>query len=161
MQKTQKDRLSSSIEDYLEKIAILEKEKGFARVKEISRLLHVKNPSVTSALGNLERKDLVRHEKYGYVGLTEKGKKLANTILTKHRLLFRFLTRVLCIDATIAENDACMLEHSISPETYERLTKFLEFVETCPEDDTPEWLKNFSYYLETGKRRNCKKQKIG
>lgn len=154
------DRLSSNMEDYLEKIAILEEEKGFARVKEIGRLLDVKNPSVTGALANLERKNLVKHEKYGYVGLTLKGKKLANIILNRHRMLFRFLTSVLKIDMKTAENDACRLEHSMSEETSERLTKFLEFIETCPEDDILEWLKNFSYYLETGKRRRCTKQHV-
>jgi DtxR family Mn-dependent transcriptional regulator len=148
-------RLSSSKEDYLEAIAILYKEKGFARVKDISRLLGVKNPSVTGALVTLERDDLVRHERYGYVELTERGERIARDIRRRHAVLRRFLTLILHIDPETAEEDSCRLEHSISTETIEKLTKFVEFVEACPEQDTPEWLHNFYHYMQTGKRRGC------
>jgi DtxR family Mn-dependent transcriptional regulator len=50
---------------------------------------------------------------------------------------------VLNINPKTAEGDACKLEHSISPETFDRLTKLIEFVDTCPENETPEWLKNY------------------
>lgn len=148
-------RLSSSMEDYLEAISILHKDKGFARVKDISRLLGVKNPSVTGALATLERDDLVRHERYGYVELTARGARIALDIRRRHTILRRFLTLILHIDPDTADADSCRLEHSVSSETIEKLTKFVEFVETCPEQDTPEWLHNFYYYLQTGKRRDC------
>ena len=150
-------KLSSSMEDYLEAIAILNKEKGFTRVKDISRLLNVKNPSVTGALAALERDDLVRHERYGYVELTERGERIARDIRKRHAILLRFLTLILKIDPEKAEQDSCRLEHAISAETIERLTQFVEFVETCPEQDTPEWLYNFYYYMRTGERRGCAK----
>jgi DtxR family Mn-dependent transcriptional regulator len=149
------ERLSSSKEDYLEAIAILRKEKGFARVKDISRLLGVKNPSVTGALAHLERDELVRHERYGYVELTERGERIARDIRRRHAILRRFLTLILNIDPETAEEDSCRLEHSISTETIDKLTKFVEFVENCPEQDTPEWLHNFYHYMQTGKRRGC------
>jgi DtxR family Mn-dependent transcriptional regulator len=150
-------RLSSSKEDYLEAIAILYKEKGFARVKDISRLLGVKNPSVTGALATLERDDLVRHERYGYVELTKRGERIAQDVRKRHAVIRRFLTLILNIDPETADEDSCRLEHSISPETIEKLTKFVEFVETCPEQDAPEWLHNFFHYMQTGKRRGCAK----
>lgn len=150
-------KLSSSMEDYLEAIAILEKGRGFARVKDISRFLKVKNPSVTGALATLEKNDFVRHEKYGYVELTTKGKRIARDIQKRHRTFRRFLTLVLKIDPKTAERDSCRLEHAISVETFEKLTKFMEFIETCPEQDTPEWLINFYYFMKTGERRSCSK----
>jgi DtxR family Mn-dependent transcriptional regulator len=140
------------MEDYLEAIAILNKEKGFARVKDISRLMNVKNPSVTGALSTLERDDLVRHERYGYVELTNRGERIADDIQKRHAILQRFLTLILKIDPQIAEQDSCRIEHAISPETFDRFTKFIEFVETCPEQDTPGWLRNFYHFMKTGKR---------
>lgn len=150
-------KISSNMEDYLEAIVIINKDKKVARVKDISRLMKVKTPSVTGALATLENNDLVIHEKYGYVELTPKGRKIAENIQEKHKMFRRFLTLILKIDPKTAEEDACMLEHAISRETFEKLTKFIEFVETCPEKEIPEWLKNFYYFIDTGKRRFSKK----
>jgi DtxR family Mn-dependent transcriptional regulator len=148
-------KLSSSMEDYLEAIATLSSEKRTVRVKDISRLMNVKNPSVTGALATLEREELVQHERYGYVELTSKGKRIAHDIQKRHAILSRFLTLVLKIDAQTAEEDSCRIEHAISPETFDRFTKFIEFVETCPEDETPLWLRNFYHFMSTGERPQC------
>jgi DtxR family Mn-dependent transcriptional regulator len=148
-------KLSSSMEDYLEAIATLSSEKGTVRVKDISRLMNVKNPSVTGALATLEREELVRHERYGYVELTSKGERIACDIQKRHAILSRFLTLVLKIDAQTAEEDSCRIEHAISPETFDRFTKFIEFVETCPEDEAPLWLRNFYHFMNTGERPEC------
>lgn len=158
MNQKSKLKLSSNMEDYLEVINILEKEKGFARVKDISRLMNVKNPSVTGALSTLENNNLVKHEKYGYVELTPEGIEIAQEIQEKHKIFQRFLTIVLKINPVTAERDSCRLEHAISPETYEKLTKFIEFIDTCPENEIPEWLNNFYHFMETGKRRECVKR---
>jgi DtxR family Mn-dependent transcriptional regulator len=145
------------MEDYLEAIALLNEEKGFARVKDISRMLKVKTPSVTGALSNLERDDLIHHERYGYVELTPRGRRIALDITKRHAVLLRFLTLILQIDPETAEGDSCRLEHSMSSETMEHLTKFIDFVESCPEQDKPEWLRNFYLYMKTGERRGCRK----
>ena len=144
------------MEDYLEAIALLKKEKGIARVRDISRLLSVEASSVNSALNNLSENGLVIHERYGYVELTAEGEKLAEGIQKKHEILLKFLTEVLNIDPRIAGEDACKMEHSISPQTFKKLTKFIEFVETCPDNDRPDWLKSFDHYFKTGKRLRCK-----
>ncbi len=147
--------VSSSMEDYLEAIALLDQEKGAARVRDISSLLKVTNPSVTGAVAHLEREGLVRHEKYGYVELTPRGRTLAAAVQERHQVFLRFLTLVLRIEPSEAERDSCRLEHAVGPETMERLTKFIEFIETCPEQDIPPWLQSFYTYLETGKRTAC------
>jgi DtxR family Mn-dependent transcriptional regulator len=147
--------LSSSMEDYLETIAALQKERGVARVRDISRVMNVKTPSVNAAIKTLYRYKLVDHEKYGYVELTSKGEKVAQSVQRRHDMLLKFLTEILRINPKTAEKDACKMEHSISPETSEKLIKFIEFVETCPESDGPRWLKSYGYYSETGKRPKC------
>lgn len=158
-------KLSSNMEDYLEAIALLKKDKFVARIKDISRLMKVKNPSVTGALNSLSKNGLIIHERYGYVNLTPEGERLAKGVQEKHDILTKFLREVLDVSPKIAAEDACKMEHTISPQTFEKLTKFIEFVETCPDHDRPDWLKSFDHYFKTGRRLRCKvrqmKQKIG
>ena len=144
------------MEDYLEVIALLKHKRGIVKVTDISQMMRVKKPSVTGALNMLSRYNLVVHEPYGYVELTLEGAKIARETQKRHNLLTKFLGEVLKIDLRIAEQDACKIEHSISTQTFEKLTKFIKFVETCPEGTRPQWLKSFDQYYETGCRFNCK-----
>ena len=147
-------KLTSSMEDYLETINLLEAKQGVARVTDISETLNVKKPSVTSAINNLSEKGLITHAKYGYIKCTIEGKKIAKDIQKKHNTLSRFLSGILGVSSRLAAEDACKLEHSISSKTFERLTKFVDFVDNCPKGNKPGWLKNFEYYVKTGKRKN-------
>ncbi|NQT32278.1 MAG: metal-dependent transcriptional regulator [Candidatus Omnitrophica bacterium] len=125
--KTKKaEKLSSSMEDYLETIAILQKTAGVVRVKDISLSLKVKKPSVTNALNVLSEKGFIVHEKYGYVDLTDEGRKIAEAVLKRHDTLIKFLTKILKINSGIAAKDACRMEHAMSPETFGKLTRFIE-----------------------------------
>lgn len=146
-------RLTSSMEDYLEAIVVLEKENGVARVKDISRMLNVKPPSVTSAIINLSEKGLVEHELYGYVELTLEGKKAALDVLRRHNVLFCFLAGILNVDPKVALEDACKMEHSVSPQTLENLEKFIEFVKDSSNQGKSGLLKSFTHFLKTGKRK--------
>jgi len=148
-------KLSSNMEDYLEAIIVIQKN-GVARVKNLAMFLDVKTSSVTSALNTLSRQGLVLHEKYGYAELTPQGEKLAKNVFKKHRTLVKFLTEVLSIHPKIAAEDACKMEHNLSPQTFRKLTKFIEFVETCPDHDRPDWLKSFDYFFKRGKRPKCR-----
>jgi len=160
MKITKVKKLSSNMEDYLEAISVLKKKDGVARVRDISRLLNVEPPSVASALNSLSKNGLVIHERYGYVDLTSEGEKLAEDVYRKHKMLIKFLEEVLNIDPKIAVEDACKMEHSISPETSRRLTKFIEFVETCPDRHRPDWLRSFDHYFKTGRRPKCKLRQV-
>ena len=142
---------TASMEDYLEAIAVLGGDGGVVRVKQISQALGVKMPSVTSALRKLSKGGLVEHERYGYIKLTAEGEKVAEDVFRRHETLRRFLDEILNVDPQIAAEDACKMEHAISPTSQERLVKFLEFVLNCPRGE-PEWLKAFNYYCEHGER---------
>ena len=148
------------MEDYLEAIASLKKDKVVARVKDIGSLLNVKNSSVTGALNFLSQEGYVIHERYGYVDLTPEGEKLAENVQKRHDMIKRFLIDILHIDHRIAEEDACKMEHAISTETLNKLTKFIEFVDTCPDGGKPDWLKSYYYYVKMGKRPKCKVRKM-
>ena len=119
------------MEDYLEVIADLQKKNGIARVRDIGAQMKVKNSSVNAALNSLTESGYAVHEKYGYVELTNKGKKIASAVKKKHDLLFKFLVDILKIDKKTAEEDACKMEHTISQKTYDRIVEFIKYVEKC------------------------------
>jgi DtxR family Mn-dependent transcriptional regulator len=149
------EKLSENMEDYLEVIFALSREKGVARVGEIAEKMDVKSPSVNAALKALSDRDLVVHEKYGYVALTEAGRKLASAVQEKHDVLYRFLTEFLMISPDLADREACSIEHAISEETFIRLVKFFKFLESSVNGEKPRLLKNFEVYLKTGERLPC------
>jgi DtxR family transcriptional regulator, Mn-dependent transcriptional regulator len=155
-----KEKLSSTMEDYLETIAMLKRKgNGIVRVSDISNFLDVKKPTVNAAVGNLSKKGLVVHQRYGHVDLTRKGKSIASEVEKKHKLFFEFLTIVLDIDQATASSDACKMEHVISSKTFVRLTKFIQFINSGLYEESPEWLKSFKHYLKTGKRVICRMRK--
>ncbi|MDR0646766.1 MAG: metal-dependent transcriptional regulator [Elusimicrobiota bacterium] len=122
------NKLSAVLENYLETIAALIKEKKVARICDIAKALGVKSPSVNVAINLLGENGLVTHEKYGYVDLTLKGVKVANKIQRKHDILFQFLNGLLFIDENTAAKEACEIEHSVSGETVRRLEKLHELL---------------------------------
>jgi DtxR family Mn-dependent transcriptional regulator len=153
--------LSSTVEDYLEAIFNLEKDKKAVRVKDIARSMNVKLPTVTSMLATLIQKEMVRHEKYEYVELTEKGHEVAKEVDRRHRVLKSFLINILKVDPGQAEEDACKMEHAISSATFEKLVQFIEFIEVCPRGGS-EWLGYFEQYCGGGYRKeDCLKHMSG
>ena len=145
------ETLSQCLEDYLEAIYIININKKVVRVKEVAEFLNVKNPSVVDAISKLAEKGFVTHEKYSYLNLTEKGVESAKGVYKKHGEIFEFLNKVLGMDIDTSEKDACGIEHYISRKTLDKIVKLMEFLETSPEG-YPEWLANFNYFIEHGKR---------
>ncbi len=118
--------LSAPMEDYLEAISLVQNADGFSRVTDVRNLLGVKTPSVTGALRVLAEQGYVKHEPYGGVKLTAKGRRAAEDVKARHAILSRFLTEVLGVRAKTADMDACKMEHTISRETLEKLHAFLQ-----------------------------------
>jgi DtxR family Mn-dependent transcriptional regulator len=147
-QETQREQ-TASMEDYLEAVAMLQGKDKVVRVSQISRKLKVKMPSVTSALKKLSEQKLVEHERYGHIKLTPEGDKVARDVVRRHEALTRFFIQALSIDRQTAEEDACKIEHVISPISLERVIKFIEFVEACPLGEA-NFPKRYQYYLEHG-----------
>ena len=151
---------TGSMEDYLEAIANLGEERKVVRVKQLSEMLGVKMPSVTSALKKLSEQELVEHERYGHIKLTPEGDKVARDVIYRHEALTRFFAQALGIYHETAEEDACKIEHVISPLSMERLAKFVEFIEACPLGGTI-FPSRYEYYLEHGELpQDCSKRSV-
>jgi len=148
-------KYSASLEDYLEAIANLYRDGKVVKVRQLSRTLNVKMPSVTAALQKLSEEGLVVHKRYGDIKLTLEGDRAAQDVIRRHRALSRFFAEGLNISRGTAEEDACKIEHIISPITLERMIKFIEFIEACPQGEA-NFPKRYRYYLEHGKPpREC------
>ncbi len=142
--------LTPVMEDYLEAIFDLDKEKRVVRVKDIAKRMHVKMPTVSSMLKTLNERGLVNYEKYEYVDLTKKGADVGKEMRRRHGILLRFLTEVLKIDFGIADEEACKMEHTLSGNTLDSLTDFMEFIQSCPRTGES-WLHYFDEYRAHGR----------
>jgi len=148
---TDEKPLTSTMEDYLEAIFILDKDKKVIRVRDIAKRMDVKMPTVTSMLRTLSDRGLVHYEKYEYVELTDSGADVGREMRRRHRMLYRFLTDILKIDAKTADDEACKVEHTLSLTTLESLTNFMEFIQTCPRAGES-WLRYFDEFRKLGHR---------
>jgi DtxR family Mn-dependent transcriptional regulator len=146
--KTQKP-LTPVMEDYLEAIFDLNKEKRVVRVKDIAKKMNVKMPTVSSMLKTLNERELVNYEKYEYVEMTPKGAKVGKEMRRRHGVLLKFLTEILKIDFDIANGEACKMEHALGLETLDSLTDFMEFIQACPRTGES-WLNYFDEYRRDG-----------
>ena len=130
--------LSSSSQDYLEAILELSDENKGVRVTDIANKLNIKKASVTQAINILSEDGLVLKERYGPVFLTEKGAEEAERVKIKHSLLKYFFEKILGVNKETAENDACLIEHSLSEETFLYFAEFLNkegYLEKFPKKD--------------------------
>ena len=134
-----------NMEDYLEAIWNLQDKKGYVKAKDIAERLEVSRPSVSGMIKKLSENSYILYEKYGGIVLTAKGKKLAREIKKCHTLLVEFL-KIIGVDEQNAQQDACKLEHDVSPETITCLLEFVEFISLLPESS--KWKENFQEYLK-------------
>ncbi len=139
---SKKEGLSESLEDYLETILELEEDKKVARSKDIADKLGIQRGSVTGALKNLAKKKLIDYEPYGFVTLTNQGKKIAKEIALRHSVIKDFLYRILQVDAEKAEDAACRIEHALDESTFKKFVQFISFIDECPRTGDS-WINSF------------------
>jgi DtxR family Mn-dependent transcriptional regulator len=120
--------VSHSMAHYLQAVATLKGEKGHARVGDIAEHLGVSKSGVTSMMRSLLTRGLVTHERYGCVELTPSGLRLAERTESSRRVLTTFLSEILGVPEEIASEDACMIEHLVSPEVSVELLRLTSFL---------------------------------
>ena len=119
-------KISPSLEDYHEAVIELAVADEGARTTDVAIRLGVSKASVNQAMGLLVDRGLISREKYGPVYLTQEGRNAAQAVCRRHRALKSFLVSVLGIDESVAEEDACQIEHVVSKETMASLIDFME-----------------------------------
>ena len=141
--------ISATLQDYLEAILDLAREKGAARVRDIAKVLSVHKSTVTAALKNLSEKGLVNYNPYEITTLTSEGRRIAEEITQKHRLIERFLREVLLMEPERARENACRMEHVVDREVLDRLVLFAQFVNECPRAGS-DWIQQFAQFIRRG-----------
>lgn len=117
--------VNESAENYLETILMLSKTRPVVRSVDIAEELGFKKSSVSVAMKNLREKEHITVTKEGFIYLTDSGCQIAETIYERHEFLSKWLISM-GIDAETASNDACRMEHVISPQSFAAIKSFVQ-----------------------------------
>ena len=110
--------IHQSAEDYLEAILIIKERKGYVRSIDVANELAVSKPSVSYATKRLRENGYVEFNEDGMLTLTEAGAEIASKTYQKHKLFSQFF-QMIGVDAETAQEDACKVEHDVSPKTFD------------------------------------------
>ena len=150
-------QLTPTLENYLATIFRLQRDRPFARVRDIANTHKVAKSAVTAAMQSLSEKGLLDYEPYEPVTLTAAGRERGEGIVLRHRVLTDFLENVLGLDAARTDSIACGMEHAVDQDVLERFVCFLAFVGGFRADGGS-WLKEFESFLGRDDRdQTCKR----
>lgn len=119
------NKLTPSEEDYIEMIYRLNIENDKVQVKDISKTLNIKPPSVTKMIKKLNDKDLLIYRKYDNIELTSLGQSVGKKLLSRHNTIKEFLD-ILGIKESIHEETET-IEHTINVETLIKIEELIHF----------------------------------
>ena len=114
---------AETAEDYVEAIADTIEARGECRVTDLAVRFGVSHVTVSRTVGRLVRDGLASTEPYKPIGLTAKGRRLAQRAKARHETCVRFLL-ALGLDRKTAEIDAEGIEHHVSPKTLQVFERF-------------------------------------
>ena len=112
-------------EMYLETILVLSQTKKTVRAIDVSEYMGFSKPSVSRAVNNLKSAGYIKVAEDGGITLTADGKKTAEKIYERHKVLTQILVE-LGVPEQLASEDACKIEHDISDETFAAVKKHLK-----------------------------------
>ncbi|RMF66652.1 MAG: metal-dependent transcriptional regulator, partial [Calditrichaeota bacterium] len=130
----EKNVITHSAAHHLMTIYSLLEKNGYARVTDVAKSLEITRGSASITLKALKGKGLVVEDENKFLRLSEKGKRISQTIRSMRKISRKFLVEILRVDPAQAEIDACKIEHLLSHETGEKLLRFLKFLSS----DKPE-----------------------
>jgi len=128
IQHTADSDLTHSMAHYLLTIHKLKETKGYARVTDIAKDMGLTKGSVSTALNNLKKRQLVTEDESKFLSLSGEGHDQVHAILSSRTLLYYFFKDILNVDDKTAHNDSCLMEHLLSPETREKFFSFMKNV---------------------------------
>ena len=117
-------KINESAENYLETILMLSKSRPVVRSVDIATELGFKKSSVSVAMKNLRENNHITVTKEGFIYLTDSGREIAEMIYERHELLSNWLIE-LGVDPHTATEDACLIEHDMSPETFAAIKQYV------------------------------------
>jgi len=116
-------QIRESAEMYLKTILLLSK-KGKVHSIDIARAMNFSRPSVSVTMHNLENEHYLTIHENGEITLNPKGLEIAERIYERNNLILESLLKI-GVPEEIAKEDACKMEHIVSPETLECIKAFV------------------------------------
>jgi len=120
---------SSTIEDYLLLIYILQRDGEPVIGARLAELLRVSPPTVSNTLKRMVRDGLIEMAENGTV-LTEQGWEAARVVMRRHMLMEWMMVKIL--PWSKLHHEAHQLEHAISAQAETALMEELQHPQTCP-----------------------------
>lgn len=130
---THDHELTHSMVHYLLTIHKLKEDRGYARVTDIAKDLGLTKGSVSTAVNNLKKRDLVVEDDSKFLTLSDSGHGHVHEILSNRTLLFYFFKDVVGISDEAAHKDSCLMEHLLSTESRQKLFLFMKQIVESPE----------------------------
>jgi len=118
--------ISPTHEMYLKVLYEVRGKYEVARVRDLAKGLGVSPGAVSGALKRLEKSGFIEHEPYGVVALTDAGVAIAECMLRRHATIRDVLVELFGVDPETAAEDACLMEHAVSPSTIHRMMESLQ-----------------------------------
>jgi Mn-dependent DtxR family transcriptional regulator len=118
-------QVHESAENYLETILMLSLKEDRVRSIDIVNELEYSKPSVSVAMKNLREEGYILMDADGYIKLTAKGRKIAETMYERHVAISDWLM-FLGVDKKTALQDACKMEHAMSEKSFLAIKKHIE-----------------------------------
>ncbi len=125
------DKLTASMEDYLEMIYRISTSKGYTRTQDLAAALNVQSPSVTRMIQRMAELRFVNYEKYGIITLSQKGEEIGKALLHRHIVVEEFLKLIGITENILEETEK--IEHTISVETLQCLANLTSFLKNRPQ----------------------------
>lgn len=125
-------RPTPTIEDYLGVIYTLERDREVVISARLVEWMDVSAPTVTATVKRMVRDGWVRMDERKEIRLTPRGQEAAQSLMRRHMLSELLLTRMLDVPWSRAHQEADEMEHTLSPETMQRLQERLDDPKTCP-----------------------------
>ena len=122
------NEVTHSTAHHLMTIENLIEELGYARVTDVANRLNITRGSASTTLKALEKNALIARDVNGFLGLTIRGRFIAQATRAKKRLLQQFLQDVLGVNDKDAEIDSCKIEHLVSMESGHQLCALVSFL---------------------------------
>jgi len=137
------------MEDYLETIFVVSQNRGYARTCEIAKNLQISPSSAVEMVGRLASLNLVVWKRYEGVYLTPEGRVHGEIIHIRHEMLRRFF-EFIGVPKEIANAEACIIEHELTPVTTAAIGNLVRFLQTPAGEKTCSSLKLFSRFQNAG-----------
>jgi DtxR family Mn-dependent transcriptional regulator len=119
-----------AFEEYCEAIFELREDDVEVIQARIAERIGISRPAVSEMIKRMEGEGLVRVD--GAIRLTDKGLRLAESVVRRHRLAERFLTDILGLSWAEAHKEAGKWEHVLSDSVEAAIDRLLGAPTTCP-----------------------------